>query len=33
MIEYEAGSSDLRRNEWLLISYSVVTIGSISLHL
>jgi len=33
MVEYIAGSSDLRWNEWLLISYSVVTNCAVSLHL
>ena len=33
MVENIAGSSDLRRNEGLFISYSVVTICGVSLHL
>jgi hypothetical protein len=33
MVEYIAGSSDLRRKEGLLISHSVVTNCGVSLHL
>ena len=33
MVEYIAGSSDLRRNEGLLMSYPAVTICGVSLHL